>query len=366
MNRKEVEERMILLGIVGSKAYGIDTPGSDTDLKGICIGKRENYFGVDVFEQKDGGWLEEEGTGRFGYINDCPDTCVYEVRKYIRLAAQANPNILEQLWLDDYLYQSEAGKYLVGRREEFLSTKVKHSYMGYSYSQLKRIERHRKWLLDPPDHPPTLEEFGLSDSFRPLSKTEINTFLEFLYLLVRDAIEFMEPAEDLYRLLIERIDYKQVLKQHSLPVPVREYVQSLTRSSSEFMTLLQSTHEYRTALNHWRAYQDWKIHRNKSRAAIETRCGFDGKMASQALRLLASGIEILREGVIHIDRRGRDADLLLSIRRGERSYAYVMDMADQYMDDMEQAYKTSSLPRSVDHKRINEICIQVINLQGFL
>lgn len=363
MNRKEVEERILLLGVVGSKAYGIDRPDSDTDLKGICIGKKEHYFGVDVFEQKDKGWTAEEGTGRFTFIDDCPDTCVYEIRKYIRLAAQANPNIVEFLWLKEFLYRNEAGSYLVSMREEFLSTKVKYSYSGFAYSQLKRIERHRGWLLNPPDHAPTLEEFGLNDMFRPLSKVEINTFLEFLYILVRDAIEFMEPAEDLYKLLVERIDYKSLLKQHSLPIPVREYAQALTRSSNDFMALLHATHEYRTAMSHWESYQQWKVNRNKSRAELEVKCGFDAKHASTALRLLMSGIEILKEGKVYVDRRGRDADLLLSIRAGDKSYSYVMEKATEYMEELERAYKESKLPRQVNHKKVNDICIETINRQ---
>ena len=53
MNREEVEKRTILLGIVGSQAYRINTATSDIDLKGIAVAKKRHYLGFETFEQKD-------------------------------------------------------------------------------------------------------------------------------------------------------------------------------------------------------------------------------------------------------------------------------------------------------------------------
>ena len=39
-----VNKNLIYKTIVGSKAYGIDTPESDTDIKGITIAPKEYYF----------------------------------------------------------------------------------------------------------------------------------------------------------------------------------------------------------------------------------------------------------------------------------------------------------------------------------
>ena len=43
---------VILLGLGGSKAYGTSLPTSDTDVRGIAIGPRNQVFGLkDDFEQ---------------------------------------------------------------------------------------------------------------------------------------------------------------------------------------------------------------------------------------------------------------------------------------------------------------------------
>ena len=50
----------------------------------------------------------------------------------------------------------------------------------------------------------------------PLTKDELNAFLEYLYLLIRGRIEFLEEAEKLHDLLTADIDFKGVLKQYIL------------------------------------------------------------------------------------------------------------------------------------------------------
>ena len=87
----------------------------------------------------------------------------WELRKYISLAADANPNILEVVFADDsdILKITEAGRQLRANRHLFLSKKARHTFSGYAMSQLKRIESHRRWLLNPPTAPPQRSDFFL-------------------------------------------------------------------------------------------------------------------------------------------------------------------------------------------------------------
>ena len=81
-----------------------------------------------------------------------------------------------------------------------MSKKVKHTYSGYAFAQIKKIETHRKWLLNPPQSKPIPSDFEIENE-TPLVKEELNAFLEYLYLLIRGKIEFLEEAEQLYKLL---------------------------------------------------------------------------------------------------------------------------------------------------------------------
>ncbi|MBA2747247.1 MAG: nucleotidyltransferase domain-containing protein, partial [Tatlockia sp.] len=181
MERKEVEERTIFVGLAGSYAYGLNHSKSDYDYRGIFIAPKEYYLGFNSIEQKDSGWNEE---GIFPFIDGNEDTVIYELKKVVQLLSAANPNVLELLWLENYPFITEVGEYLIEHRQLFLSKKVKHTYSGYAFAQIKKIEPHRKWLLQPPQSKPLPAEFGIENE-APLTKDELNAFLEYLYNLVR-------------------------------------------------------------------------------------------------------------------------------------------------------------------------------------
>jgi predicted nucleotidyltransferase len=118
-------DNIILEGITGSKAYGLDNENSDTDIKGIFVAPSESFLGL--------------YPARETHDHTEPDWVYHEVGKFIKLAMGGNPTILELLFLDGYLELTKAGKMLVDNRHLFLSTVVRKSYYGYAYSQMHRL-----------------------------------------------------------------------------------------------------------------------------------------------------------------------------------------------------------------------------------
>lgn len=133
--------RVILTVLSGSHLYGTARPDSDMDIRGVCLPPMEAVLGLSPFEQ----YIRTKGV----------DVTFYGLQKFCKLALKANPNILEMLFVpeDAILEIDEHGKRLIENRDLFLSTKVVHTYSGYAFSQLKRIEGHRRWLLNPPIEP---------------------------------------------------------------------------------------------------------------------------------------------------------------------------------------------------------------------
>jgi hypothetical protein len=361
MNRQEVEDRTILIALTGSRGYGLATETSDYDYRGIFVATKPYYLGFSQIEQKDRGWTEEPG--KFSYLSK--DTCIYELKKFLELSADNNPNILELLWFKDYVLLTEVGNTLRRQKQMFLSKKVKHTYAGYGYAQIKKLESHRRWLLEPPTRKPEPEDFGLEPT-QPLTVGEIHAFLEYLYLLIRDRIQFLEEAQELYNLLTAEIDFKGVLKQYALPEEPLEYTRKLTNSSEEFINLLQKSQQYQNARREYDNYQQWKKNRNPARAAMEAKVGYDSKFAMQAIRLLRTGIEILETQTLVVDRRETgDARELLAIKNGEYRYEEVMAIANNLYKGLNEAYAKSTLPRSVDREAINQLCIDLVAMQGW-
>lgn len=120
---------IILEGITGSKAYGLDTPTSDTDIKGIYVNPTEQVLEM--------GYNHEKATK--DHVE--PDWCYHEVQKFMMLAMQCNPTVLELLFLDDYLVKNEWGQLLIDNRDAFLWDKVYYSYGGYALSQARDLNR---------------------------------------------------------------------------------------------------------------------------------------------------------------------------------------------------------------------------------
>ena len=71
---------ILLEAISGSHAYGLNTETSDVDKRGVFLMKEDHYLGLRYVEQ----------------INDEKnDITYYELRRFLQLALQGNPNILE-------------------------------------------------------------------------------------------------------------------------------------------------------------------------------------------------------------------------------------------------------------------------------
>ena len=359
MNREQVEARAILLTKVGSHSYGINTTGSDVDYKGIFVATKEYYLGLKNIEQKDRGW--EEDSDRFPVLNGVKDLVFYEIRKYLKLAKDANPNILELLFESDEFYQyiHPIGQKLIDNRELFLSKKIKYTYSGYAYAQIRKIKSHRKWLLNPPSKKPTAEDYGLTDK-TALDKSEEKAFITFLWMLIKDRIEYMEEQKELYELISDRIDFKGVINNNQLPQEFYPYIQNLTKGSDKYMDILRRTQEYRKDLHYWKSYQSWLKNRNQSRAELEAKCGYDSKHASHCIRLVRMGNEILTTGKVNVDRRGIDADELLNIRLGNVDYETVLTEAERLFAELDRSYEVSILPHKPDFERINKLTMELV------
>ena len=252
MNRLEVESHSILIGLVGSHAYGLNTDTSDEDYRGIFIAPQEYQLGIKNIEQKDKGWNE---AGIIKELDGIKDICIYELKKIIKLLKSNNPNCIELLYLNNYLLLTEEGKELINNRDLFLSKNIKNSYAGYAYSQIHRVESHRKWLLNPVSEP-NPDDYGLGS--KSVSKSELNAFLEFLWFLIRDRIEYIgsiDKFNEFKDLLLEELDFKAIIRNHSLPEGTISYVKEITGVSDNYIQLVQSVHRYKTARDNWSNYQ---------------------------------------------------------------------------------------------------------------
>jgi uncharacterized protein len=126
---------LLLNGVVGSTAFGLNHSGSDKDYQGIFVAPTETFLGLETKFQES-----------YSYKN--PDTTYHEVGKFCRLALGCNPTVLDLLWLDVYNVRTVLGIELINLRSNFLSAPtVKGAYFGYAndqYAKLLKDDREDK------------------------------------------------------------------------------------------------------------------------------------------------------------------------------------------------------------------------------
>ena len=126
----DLESLIIFRCVVGSKAYGLETAESDTDLRGIYLAPAElqwSLFGApEQFE------------------DNASQSCYWELQKFLTMALKANPNVLECLFSPLVERVTPLGSELLSIRERFLSQMIFQTFNGYALSQFKKIEQDRR------------------------------------------------------------------------------------------------------------------------------------------------------------------------------------------------------------------------------
>lgn len=303
----DYNKHIILLTLAGSRAYGLHNENSDYDYRGVIIPPSEAYNSpFKSFEQKEG----LDGYGR--------DSVAYEIKKFFKLAAACNPNILDCLFVkaEHVVLADEKGLQLRENRHLFLSQKAKHSFSGYAMAQLKRLKSHKKWL-DEQDDPfyqsaPTREAFGLPK--KPLLSSD------------------------------------HILGLASLPA-------EFTNQNNRQYVLKEV--EFRTAKKKFDDFSDWKKTRNLDRLKLEEAFNYDTKHAMHLVRLLSQCAELQETGTMHVERP--DASFLKDIRNGKYSYAELMEIVEEKEALIEASSKRSLLPKEPDWEKLESLCIDLIS-----
>lgn len=307
--RIDLERHTIFRCLSGSNAYGTATPESDKDFRGVAIPPKEFFFGfLQHFEQAE----SKPGPGR-----DVPDEVIYSILKFVKLAADNNPNVMELLFMPDdcIVFSTPWWDKLVAIRDSFLSTRVRHTFSGYAAAQLRRMKLHKDRNDNPPERPERAD-FGLPDN--------------------QDHAAFKATIEKANAAGLDAM--------------------------ALFGEQIQNEARYKRALAEWNSWWEWKNNRNPARAALEKKYGYDGKHAAHLVRLLRQGFEILTTGKVLV--RRPDAEELLAIRRdGIWSYdklvAYAEEMDAKLLRIHDEGL--SPLPQTPDLKKIDATVVEIVS-----
>lgn len=342
MNALElVNKNMLVKMVAGSHAYGTAIATSDSDFRGIFSGDELNirtpFYPINEAEDDN-----EE------------DTKFYELRHFMKLCTDCNPNIIELLWTDDadITFRTPAFDELQKHRAEFLSSKIAFTTSGYALAQLKRIKGHNKWITNPQEvEPPRawqfislVQWFGkekmLPSQFHILNYNygyQLVPYSDTLFGIIENAVANTVNKDGSFNTMFD-------LDRESLPSPL-----AFVKYNRE---------EYKAAREKHGQYWNWKANRNEVRSELEEQFGYDTKHAMHLVRLLRMGLETLRDGVVYVKRP--DAQELLSIRNGAWTYEEIVKYAEHMDKEVREVwYKKTSLPKTVDLKNAANVLMKV-------
>ncbi len=346
MTIQDIKDKGLLLFecISGSKAYGLNTPQSDTDLKGVYYMPKDLFYGLEYVPQ---------------ISNETNDEVYYELGRFVELLCKNNPNLLEILASPDdcILYKHPLMDRL--KLDMFLSKLCKETFAGYAHSQIRKARGYKKKIVNPmeKERKNVLDFCYIVDgsSSVPLSDWLKQKGLKQEYC----GLSSIPHSKGLYALFY---DYDGKFSYHGLmnnPQANEVSLSSIVKGEKEIAHLSFNIDAYSSYCKEYKEYWDWVTERNENRYNTNQTHGknYDSKNMMHTIRLLQVAEEIVRDGKLNVKRPNKTE--LLSIKTGDMEYDNLLIMADTLMQSIEQYAETSSLQDKPDIKEVEKILVEM-------
>jgi len=368
MNIEQAEKKLVFKCIAGSHAYGTNVPTSDTDYRGVFMLPATHYLRLDnVVDQ---------------VSNSKNDWTYYAMRRFLHLATNANPNILELLFMpeDVIQFKNDVWDQVIVIREKFISKRVLFTYGGYAVAQIKKARGQNKMVHNPqPERKPVKEDFcwiiplsvseidssgrydisgkrlvspPLGDKMpcRPIPYTELKDKWFRFDQLHAAALEHAHNMYRVYRVADAKGIFRgdDTLCMDSITIAQEGRFQGI---------LIYNREAYELAVREWHKYWDWVNNRNNARWLDQERgqMDYDAKNMSHCFRLLYEGLHILENGIPKVRFEGEQLQKLKDIRAGKYPYDDLIEEADEMRIRLDEARMTCKLPATADLKEISTL-----------
>ncbi|WEK33899.1 MAG: nucleotidyltransferase domain-containing protein [Candidatus Pseudobacter hemicellulosilyticus] len=322
---------LILETIAGSRAYGLATASSDTDIRGVFVLPKAQFYGLDYTPQ---------------VANDSNDIVYYELKRFIELLVRNNPNIMELLATpEDCILYKHPVMDLVDPAL-FLSKLCEQSFANYAYTQIKKAYGLEKKIMQPME---AERKSVLDFCYVYLGKSTIPlaAFLQMQgYRQEEMGLAAVAHLRDCYNLFHSTVHPCSGVVRKDAANEV--CLSSIPPGEIPVGLLYFNKDGYSVYCKKYKEYWDWVASRNEVRYQSTMHHGkkYDAKNMMHVFRLLLMAKEIATEGRINV--RRYDRDFLLDIREGKFEYEDLVAQATTLKNDLAQYYAKSSLPEQPD------------------
>lgn len=131
-DQKWILDNLLFLHVSGSRLYGMNNDDSDYDVRGIVIAPKEFWVASHQFEQF-----------QCKIDNLKIDFVIYDFRKWLKLALDVNPNVVESLYVEsdnpNVVHESIYWQRIRSIARSLVSRKGYHGFKGYTESQIQKM-----------------------------------------------------------------------------------------------------------------------------------------------------------------------------------------------------------------------------------
>lgn len=346
----KTQNLILLEAISGSRAFGLATENSDTDIRGVYFLPKEDFFGLNYIPQ---------------VSNETNDITYYEIGRFVELLQKNNPNILEVLASPEECIIKKHPMMDLLEPEDFLSKLCRDTFAGYAVSQIKKAKGLNKKILSPMDKERKsvmdfcyiLQDQGsvpLQNWLRKFSDGGLRGLAP-----EKCGLAGIEHTKGMFALFYDRsgnLGYKGIIRHEEAN---QVSVSPIPKGEKPLAYLFCNLDAYSTYCKNYSEYWKWVSERNEDRYDVNQRHGqnYDSKNMMHTIRLLQTCEQIFKTGTLNL--RVDNRDELLDIKAGNWSYEAIMQKAEKLLKSIENHYTTSSLPDLPDLRKTTGILIEM-------
>jgi hypothetical protein len=328
--------------VTGSRSYGLDTPTSDTDIKGVFVLPKEEFYGLAYTAQVN---------------NETNDIVYYELKRFVELLAKNNPNILEMLNVPEQCVLRKNAIMDLLEPQLFLSKLCEQSFANYAFTQIKKAYGLEKKIVQPVEE----ERRSVLDFCFIHEEKEAIPLKKFLSEKQLDqskiGLSAITHLRDCYNLYYSETNHYSGItkKEHANEVSLS----SIPKEEEPIGLLYFNKDGYSVYCKQYKEYWDWVAKRNEERYNSTMLHGkkYDAKNMMHVFRLLLMAKEIAIEGKINVHRK--DRDFLLAIKDGQFEYDELVQKAETMKEELPLLYQRSNLKDEPNVELIDGVLIKM-------
>lgn len=326
--------------ISGSRAYGLATPESDVDIKGVFILPWEDYFGLNYVEQ---------------VSNETNDIVYYELRRFVELLSKSNPNIIELLYTPDESVRKTHPVFEKFKEISILSKQCKESFGGYAMTQIRKAKGLNKKILNPVEK----ERKGVLDFCHVAYDQGSTPLVDFLNINTMKQSECglarIPHMHEMYGLYYGEDSFKGIVRTENTN---EVCISSIPKELESLAVMSFNKSAYSKYCKEYKEYWEWVEKRNDSRYqnTMDHGKSYDAKNMMHTIRLLTMCGEIGLTGKLNV--RREDRAYLLKVKRGGFEYDELLRVAEDKIASINNAYTSANLPEDPDITALEKMLVE--------